>query len=63
MAIPFNISERPEITFTLDDVKAVPGGGGGNVSSKEINTIVALDRAEYDALEVKDTKTLYLIRG
>lgn len=27
MAIPFNISERPEITFTLDDVKAVPGGG------------------------------------
>lgn len=28
MAIPFNISERPEITFTLDDVKVVPGGGG-----------------------------------
>ena len=27
MAIPFNISERPEITFTLDDIKVVPGGG------------------------------------
>lgn len=39
------------------------GGGTGNVSSEQINTIVALDRAEYDALEVKDAKTLYLIRG
>lgn len=28
MAIPFNISERPEMVFTLDDVKVVPVGGG-----------------------------------
>ena len=39
------------------------GSGGGNVSSAQINTIVALDRAEYDALAVKDVKTLYLIQG
>lgn len=59
MAIPFNISERPEIAFSIENVKA----GLGNVSSAQINTIVVLDRAEYDALAVKDAKTLYLIRG
>lgn len=63
MAIPFNISERPEIAFSIENVKAGLGGGSGNVSSAQINTIVALDRAEYDALAVKDVKTLYLIRG
>lgn len=61
MAIPFNISERPEIAFSIENVKA--GLGGGNVSSTQINTIAVLDRAEYDALAVKDAKTLYLIRG
>ena len=64
MAIPFNISERPEVTFSIENVKAGLGGGGsGNVSSAQINTIVVLDRAEYDSLAVKDAKTLYLIRG
>lgn len=63
MAIPFNISERPEIAFSIENVKAGLGGGSGNVSSTQINTIAVLDRAEYDALAVKDAKTLYLIRG
>ena len=63
MAIPFNISERPEIAFSIENVKASLGGGSGNVSSAQINTIVVLDRAEYDALAFKDAKTLYLIRG
>lgn len=63
MAIPFNISERPEIAFSIENVKAGLGGGGGNVSSAQINTIVVLDRSEYDALAIKDAKTLYLIRG
>lgn len=63
MAIPFNISKRPEIAFSIENVKAGFGGGSGNVSSAQINTIVVLDRSEYDALAVKDAKTLYLIRG
>lgn len=63
MAIPFNISERPEIAFSIENVKAGLGGGSDNVSSAQISTIVVLDRAEYDALAVKDAKTLYLIRG
>lgn len=61
MAIPFDIRDRPALTFEISDVKV--GGGKGNVSSAQIDTIVALDRAEYDALEIKDARTLYLIRG
>lgn len=61
--IHFDIGGKPAIKFTMPPVRAAPDGGSGNVSSKEINTIVTLDRAEYDALAVKDAKTLYLIRG
>lgn len=39
------------------------GGGDGNVSSEQITDIVVLDKAEYDALEVKSSTTQYLIRG
>lgn len=62
--IHFDIGGKPNIQFSLPSLRVSPGGsGGGNVSSAQINTIVALDRAEYDALAVKDAKTLYLIRG
>lgn len=62
--IHFDIGGKPNIKFSLPSLRVSPGGsGGGNVSSAQINTIVVLDRAEYDALAVKDAKTLYLIRG
>lgn len=62
--IHFDIGGKPSIQFSLPSLRVSPGGsGGGNVSSAQINTIVVLDRAEYDALDVKDAKTLYLIRG
>ena len=62
--IHFDIGGKPSIQFSLPSFRVSPGGsGGGNVSSAQINTIVVLDRAEYDALAVKDAKTLYLIRG
>ena len=64
MAIRFDIGGKPSIQLSLPPFRVTPGGsGGGNVSSAQINTIVVLDRAEYDALDVKDVKTLYLIRG
>lgn len=52
----------------LNDVEYAGGGGGpgsgtGNVSSADAQTIVVLDRGEYNALPVKDPKTLYLIKG
>ena len=62
--IHFDIGGKPNIQFNLSPLRVSPGGSGsGNVSSAQINTIVVLDRAEYDALAVKDAKTLYLIRG
>lgn len=62
--IHFDIGGKPNIQFSLPSLRVSPGGsGGGNVSSAQINTIVVLDRAEYDALAAKDAKTLYLIRG
>ena len=62
--IHFDIGGKPNIQFSLPSLRVSPGGsGGGNVSSAQISTIVVLDRAEYDALAVKDSKTLYLIRG
>lgn len=51
------------VRLKVEQAKTVQVSGGGNVSSAQINTIVVLDRAEYDALDVKDAKTLYLIRG
>lgn len=39
------------------------GGGTGNVSSVDVSIISVIDRADYDELETKDAKTLYLIRG
>lgn len=51
------------VRLKVEQAKTVPVSDGGNVSSAQINTIVVLDRAEYDALDVKDVKTLYLIRG
>lgn len=62
--IHFDIGGKPNIQFSLPSLRVSPGGsGGGNVSSAQINTIVVLDREEYDALAIKDAKTLYLIRG
>lgn len=62
--IHFDIGGKPNIQFSLPSLRVSPGGsGGGNVSSAQINTIAVLDRAEYDALAIKDAKTLYLIRG
>lgn len=53
--------EKMELTFKTDIRPVI--GGSGNVSSSEISIIKVLDKAEYDALEIKDPKTLYMIRG
>lgn len=36
-------------------------GGGGNVSSTTINTLVSISEADYEALATKDSSTLYII--
>lgn len=55
---------QPKVEMEVEPAKVVyEGGGSGNVYSADINRIVTIDRAEYDALAAKDKKTLYLIRG
>lgn len=55
---------QPKVEMEVAPAKVVyTGGGGGNVYSADINRIVTIDRAKYDALAAKDKKTLYLIRG
>lgn len=55
---------QPKVEMEVDPAKVVyEGGGSGNVYSADINRIVTIDRAAYDALAAKDKKTLYLIRG
>lgn len=44
-------------------VPASGGGGSGNVYSTDVSTIRVLSRAEYDAMDNHDPKTLYLITG
>lgn len=39
------------------------GGGSGNVYCAAYDTIVVLDRAEFNALPVKNPRTKYEIRG
>lgn len=55
----------PELGQYLESDIPLPSvaPGSGNVSSSEIKTIKVLDRSEYESLETKDKRTLYLIRG
>lgn len=39
------------------------GGGGGGISSAQIDEIRVLTKSDYDALDEKDTRTLYLLEG
>ena len=50
-------------SFARRAEEAATGTGSGNLYSSELRTLRVLDRAEYEALAVKDPGTLYLIRG
>lgn len=39
------------------------GGGGGGISSAQIDEIRVLTKSDYDALDEKDARTLYLVEG
>lgn len=58
-----NAAKRAEDAAQRAESAGGGGGGSGNVYSPNVHTVLALDRAEYEALEKKDPNTLYLIRG
>lgn len=39
------------------------GGGGGGIQSAQIDEIRVLTKSDYDALDEKDARTLYLVEG
>ena len=56
---------KDSLVAAINEVYATGGGGGGsgNVASPDINMIRIMDLGDYEELESKDPKTLYLIRG
>ena len=39
------------------------GSGGGGIASAQIDEIRVLTKSDYDALDEKDARTLYLVEG
>ena len=39
------------------------GSGGGGIASAQIDEIRVLKKSDYDALDKKDARTLYLLEG
>lgn len=39
------------------------GSGGGGIQSAQIDAILVMTKSEYDALDEKDARTLYLLEG
>ena len=44
-------------------VRSGGGSGGGGIQSAQIDEIRVLTKSEYDALDEKDARTLYLVEG
>lgn len=58
-------SAKDSLVSAINELYYSGGGGGGtgNVYSPDIGTILVMDQGEYDLLETKDPRTLYLIMG
>ena len=58
----------PEVTEKLvaaiNEARQSGGGsGGGGIQSAQIDAILVMTKSEYDALDKKDARTLYLLEG
>lgn len=54
------ISEQPKIAARMEHIIYK---GGGEIVLPDVDHVLAIDRADFLALAVKDPRTLYLIRG
>ena len=52
----YTLTEAKKMTF--EEVSSLP-----NINSSEVSNIKVLTQAEYDAIDPKDAKTLYMIKG
>ena len=62
--IEFELKNRDpvDVSFSVS-VRADGGSGGGGIASAQIDEIRVLKKSDYDALDKKDARTLYLLEG
>ena len=63
--IEFELKNRDpvDVSFNVSVRAGGGGGGGGGISSAQIDEIRVLTKSDYDALDEKDARTLYLVEG
>ena len=63
--IDFELGAPPPVgvDFNVTVRQSGGGSGGGGIQSAQIDEIRVLTKSEYDALDAKDARTLYLVEG
>jgi hypothetical protein len=62
--IEFELKNRDPVDVSFNvSVRAGGGSGGGGIASAQIDEIRVLKKSDYDALDKKDARTLYLLEG
>lgn len=65
--IEFELKNRDPIDVSFNVSVRAGGGsggsGGGGIASAQIDEIRVLTKSDYDALDKKDARTLYLLEG
>lgn len=60
-SVSFDLTGENSVDMEVE--KAVVVHGIGGITSEQIDTIVVLDRSEYESLKERPSTTLYLLRG
>ena len=54
---------KNNLVAAINEARQSGGGSGGGIQSAQIDEIRVLTKSAYDALAVKDARTLYLVEG